>query len=152
MDRATSPVVGSVVLIVLTVVLAGSVAAAFGSVSTPAEPRYASIDGSVDADTDQINLIHRRGDPLDVDDLDLRLSVDGEPVTHQPDVPFNGTVGFTGAPEGPFNAASADRVWRAGDRAGFELGNNTAIDAGDTVTVTISHEGYHVATVETTAT
>ncbi|MFW6436727.1 MAG: type IV pilin [Halococcoides sp.] len=151
MARATSPVVGSVVLIVLTVVLAGTVAATFGSVATPSEPAFASIDGSVDATTDRIVLIHRRGDPLDVHDLDLRLSVDGEPVTHQPDVPFNGTVGFDGAPDGPFNAASSDRVWRAGERAGFELENNTAIDSGDTVTVRISHDGYSVTTVEMAA-
>lgn len=154
MDRGTSPVVGVVLLAAITVILAGSVAATLGSVSTPDAPTFASIDGHTDADDDRIVLVHRSGDPLDVEELDLFISVEGEPLENQTDVPFSGTDGFDGAPSGPFNAASSDHVWRAGDRASLVIAagtNDPTPDPGDRVTVTISHDGYRIATVEMTA-
>ncbi|MFW6436705.1 MAG: type IV pilin [Halococcoides sp.] len=155
MDRATSPVVGVVLLVCLTVVLAGSVAAAIGSMPAPEEPRFASIDGSVDADTDRIVLVHRRGDPLDVDSIEVRIAVDGTPLAHQPALPAAGMEGFEDVPEGPFNRGAETNRWTAGERAALTVAappaNTPAIDPGDRVTVTISRNGHHIARLSMTA-
>lgn len=150
-DRGFAPV-AAVVLLGLTVAFAGVVGAALvGDVgATPPEPTTASLSLSVDGE--RIRLLHRGGDSLDVRDLRLRVSVDGERLRHQPPVPFFAATGFGSGPTGPFNAATDPR-WTAGETAAFAVAdtNDPAVVAGATVRVEVFAGDRPVADLTATA-
>ncbi|WP_418284355.1 type IV pilin [Halorubrum sp. DTA46] len=141
-----APVAG-VLLLAITVVLAGGVVTA--ALDRPAEPAP-SASLSLSAVDDRIAIDHRGGDALDADELTVRVRVDGEPLARQPSVPFFSTAGFRPGPTGPFNAASDDR-WRVGETASFRVAgtNDPTLAPGRTVTVSISVDDRPVATLET---
>lgn len=152
--RAIAPVAG-VLLLAITVVLAGGVVTvALGDPVGPADPApTASL--SLSATDDRITVTHRGGDALDAGDLDagdldVRVSVDGEPLARQPPVPFFSAAGFHPGPTGAFNAARDDD-WRVGESASLRVAgtNDPVPDPGDTVVVELSVDGRPVATLET---
>jgi hypothetical protein len=99
----------------------------------------------------QVSLTHTSGDTLDVKRLVIRVAVDGEPLTHQPTVPATGMTGYDGTPTGPFNAASADHEWSAGELAGFEISETTNAPqpaVGDRIVVRIFVDGDPIAVSE----
>lgn len=151
-DRAIAPVVGVVVLIGLAVLLAGSIAVVLGSVTPGTPPPTAAFDVHVDGDRSRITLEHAAGEPIDVDDLSVRIAVNGRPLSHQPPVPFVGSTGFHGPPSGPLNDRS-DSTWTAGERASLRVAetNDPRIESGDVVTVTLSVDDRAIAEVEATA-
>lgn len=148
-DRAIAPVAG-VLLLAITVLLAGGVVTvALGAPADPVEPApTASL--SLSATGDRITVTHRGGDALDASELDVRVSVDGEPLARQPPVPFFSAAGFRPGPTGAFNAAS-DGDWRVGGSASFRVAgtNDPVLEPGRTVAVEISVDGRPVATLET---
>jgi flagellin-like protein len=140
-SRGVTPVVGGIVLVAVTVVLALSVGAALttpGTTETPSALLSLTVDGA----KGEITLTHRGGDTLDVSELDVRIEVDGTALAEQPPVPFVGADGFDGTPTGPFNAESPDE-WRAGERAGFRVADTNAplLSAGSGVTVVVATDG-----------
>lgn len=145
-DRGLAPVAG-VLLLAITVVLAGGVVTA--ALDAPAEPAP-SAALSLSAVDDRIAIAHRGGDALDASELSVRVRVDGEPLDRQPPVPFFSAAGFRPGPTGAFNAASADR-WRVGGTASFRVAgtNDPTLEPGRTVTVEIAVDGRPVATLET---
>lgn len=148
-DRALAPVVGVPLLVLVTVVLA-SVAAA-GVVGGPGEasaPTVASFDAEADA-TGEIRVVHRGGDAVDPEALDLHVRVDGEPLAAQPPVPFFAARGFESGPTGAFNHATQG-PWRAGEAATLRVAgtNEPALTAGATVELRLSVDGHRVATLE----
>ncbi|TKX53986.1 MULTISPECIES: type IV pilin [Halorubrum] len=142
-----APVAG-VLLIAITVVLAGGVATAALGGPSPTVPPSAVL--SLSATDDRIAIDHRGGDPIDVAAVTIRVSVDGEPLDSQPPVPFFSAAGFHPGPTGPFNAASDD-TWRVGQTASFRVAgtNDPTLAPGKTVTVRITTDGQPVATLET---
>nr|WP_254765895.1 type IV pilin [Salinilacihabitans rarus] len=149
--RAVAPLVGVVALIAVVVLLAAVVAVGVGSLPVASAPATAAFDLSVDAERSVV-LDHVAGDPVDVETLSVTVTVDGDPLAHQPPVPFVGAEGFDGAPGGPFNAA-ANSTWTAGERASLRLAatNEPDIAAGDTVAVTLATEEGPLARLEATA-
>ena len=146
-DRGLAPVAG-VLLLAITVILAGGVVAAVIT-AAPAEPApTASL--SLSAVDDRVTMTHRGGDALDPSELTVRVRVDGEPLARQPPVPFFSAIGFRPGPTGPFNAASDDR-WRVGESASFRVAGTNApsLEPGRTVAVDLSVDGNRVATLET---
>ena len=138
-DVATSPVVGVVLAVALTVVLASGVAVAFAVGVAPQDPApTASVSLAVDADADALVLEHRGGDALDVDALRVVVTVDGEALAHQPPVPFFAATGFAPGPTGPFNRGY-DGAWTAGETASVALAstNHPTITSGDRVAVAL---------------
>jgi len=104
-DRGASTVVAVVVLCGLTVILGATVAGGLTGLSERAEPTpTAAMSLSVDGET--LRLTHEHGDPLDVQSIRVIVAVDGEPLKHQPPVPFFSASGFAPGPTGPFNSAS----------------------------------------------
>lgn len=152
MPRALSPVVGVVLLAAVTVAVAATVGAAALSLDPGAAPPTAALAVSADAAEDRVTLVHRGGDPLAVGSLSLRIEVDGEPLRHQPPVPFVGAPGFEDAPTGPFNAASDDE-WTTGERASLQLAttNEPTLSPGATVELRVSANDARIATLRTTA-
>jgi len=149
--RAVSPVVGVVILVGLTVILSVSLGAVV-SMDPPGTVPIADIDVRADAGTDRIALRHRGGETLDVEDLRVRVRIDGDPLAEQPPVPFFAARGFRSGPTGPFNVGS-ETTWRAGETAAFRLAstNDPALTPGATVTVTVATDHGLVADLETTA-
>lgn len=144
--------VGLVALLAVTVSLAGVVGAGALSFSPPDAPEQAAFAVSADAERDTVTVTHRGGDALAADSLTVRIRLDGEPLRHQPPVPFVGAVGFRGAPSGAFNRAD-DGVWTAGESATLRLAGTNAplLESGTSVEVRIYAGETRVAVVETTA-
>ncbi|WP_254829728.1 type IV pilin [Haloglomus salinum] len=152
-DRAVSPVLGSVLLVAVTVSLAAVVGSAVLSGAVPAEPPpRATLDCRADAATDRVTCVHGGGDRLDVRDLDVHITVDGEPLAYQPPVPFFAARGFRAGPTGPFNSA-ADPYWSAGESAAVRLAgtNRPGLTSDARVGVTVTAGDHVVVRVHTTA-
>ncbi|UPW01915.1 type IV pilin [Halorussus gelatinilyticus] len=147
--RAVSPVLGVVLLLVVTAVLAGAVGTVALGTPTPTDSPHAVIDLRLDAEDNRVALVHRGGDSLDVDALSIRVRIDGTALDAQPPVPFFSATGFRSGPTGPFNSA-ADQRWTAGETASFAVAgtNDPLISEGETVRVVISVESVVVAEVE----
>jgi len=150
--RATAPVIGGVLVVALTVLLATVIGTAMlgaGSPSAPPEPAPTTAVGlSVDGDT--LRLTHEGGEPLDVRSLSVWIAVDGEPLDEQPPVPFFSASGFDPGPTGPFNSAS-DPEWSVGEIATLTVAgsNSPTIEPGSTVSVRLTVDGKTGARTET---
>ncbi|MFC4989975.1 type IV pilin N-terminal domain-containing protein [Saliphagus infecundisoli] len=147
-----SLVVGTLLLIALVVCFAALIAVAFGSMPIASSGSDAAFEMEVGADG-EIELDHVAGDPVAVDELSMTISVDGEALEHQPEIPFSGTTGFDGPPSGPINARSSASEWSAGESVSLEVAgtNDPEVTAGDRVTVTLTVDGETIAREETTA-
>jgi len=135
-DRGVSPVVGVVLLLVVTTVLAAGIGAFALGQRPPEPPPRASVGVAVDPATDSLTLAHRGGEPIPVADLRVRIAVDGEPLRHQPPVPFFAARGFESGPTGPLNPAD-EGVWRAGERSTLSLAGTNAPLIGPDSSVTV---------------
>ncbi len=151
MPRGVSSVVGVVVLLALTVA-AATTAGALVAIDEPTSVPSARLSLVADADTDRLTLTHEGGQTLHTTDLDLTITVDGTPLTHQPPVPFFAAEGFRGGPTGPFNPA-ADGDWTAGETASLRLAstNSPAVSPGASLGILVSTDHGVVARLETTA-
>ena len=143
-------VVRSLPVGVACAVVVGTAVAAVGLGALPAAPAVAGATLAVDGD--RLVLTHRAGEPVDVRRLDVVVRVDGDPLRHQPPIPFFSAQGFRPGPTGPFNAA-ADPTWEVGERASVRLAstNHPRIYAGARVTVTLRYDGRRLATLTATA-
>lgn len=150
--RATSPIVGLVLLLAVTAALAGVVGSVALGTTTPSVAPRAAVDLRVDAGADRLTFVHRGGGTLDVGALTVRVRIDGTPLDHQPPVPFFSASGFRAGPTGPFNSATDGR-WAAGEAASLRLAgtNDPTIEPGSRVSVTLSVDGSVVAEAEQTA-
>jgi flagellin-like protein len=152
-DRAVSSVIGSVLLVAVTIGVAAIVGGALLSNAAPtAPPSMVALDCRATVATDRVTCVHGGGDRLDVRDLRFRITVDGESLAHQPPVPFFAARGFHAGPTGPFNSA-ADPHWTAGESAALELAgtNHPGLTPGARVVVTVSTGDHVVASARATA-
>jgi archaeal type IV pilus assembly protein PilA len=98
-------------------------------------------------------LVHDGGGSLDTRSLSVVVEVDGEPLTHQPPVPFFSASGFEPGPTGVFNVGYSGE-WEVGDSAGFTLNPNTngpAPERGSAVSVEVYEGDRPITRAETTA-
>ena len=151
--RALAPVAG-VLLLAVTVVVAGVAAAALVTgvgASDLSPPVTTAMTCSADADAGTLSLTHRGGDALDPTTLRVRVSVDGDPLAHQPPVPFFAARGFESGPTGPFNRGWTGR-WTAGTTASLALaGTNSGFGADDRVRLRLWSDGRLVVDCTTSA-
>lgn len=151
-DRAVAPVVGVPILVAVTVALAAVVGAVVvGSPGAPAAPTQATFEASADS-TGEIRVVHTGGDAVDPAALELTVRVDGDPLAHQPPVPFFSARGFESGPTGVFNSAARGE-WRAGEAASLRVAgsNEPTLSAGAAVEVRIYADGVALAVLEVTA-
>lgn len=145
-----SPVLASVLLVGITVVGATLLSTlAFGQVAALDDPAPQAAF-SLSATGDRVSLVHERGDAVAIGPLRVEVAVDGEPLSHQPPVPFFAADGFHGGPSGPFNPSDSGE-WTAGETASFRVaGTNAPVLApGATVTVDLFHGGTRIASLTT---
>ncbi|GAA0268135.1 type IV pilin [Halobacterium noricense] len=148
MARGYAPV-AVVLLLAVTVVAAAAVATA-----VPALPGDPPPQRAVDADATsdgRVTVTLLSGEPLDTRSATVRVAVDGEPLAHQPPVPYFAARGFRGGPAGPFNVA-ADSSWTVGETASLQVAGTNSPDlrVGATLTVRVLVGGHVVAVAETT--
>lgn len=150
-DRGVSTPVGIVVLVAITVVLAGVFGAILLSWSPESETPQAAIALTTDSTTQMITLTHRSGAELDPESLRLQIAVNGEPIAHQPPIPFFAATGFLGGPTGPFNSAYEGN-WTAGQSGSLRLAStNTQFRPGSVVSVRLYTDDQLVVSLETRA-
>jgi len=152
MDRAASPVVGTVLLVGVVVALSVAAGATITATDRPAAQPTASLALAVDATADRIAITHEGGEPLAISEIELTVAVDGRPLAEQPPVPFFAAKGFASGPTGAFNVAGSTTL-RAGETASFRLAetNDPGIPPGATVTVTVATDRAVIAELEATA-
>jgi FlaG/FlaF family flagellin (archaellin) len=146
--RALTPVLGIALLTLVTVLAAAAVGAGLSGIGPAGEtPPRVSLSASANASVDRITLAHTGGDVVSVSRLRVRITVDGQRLTHQPPVPFFAATGFESGPTGPFNTA-ADGQWAAGERATLTLAstNSPQLTPGATVRVDVYRGGHRIAT------
>lgn len=150
-SRALSPLLGTVLLVVLSVLLAATMGTVFGGAGIESTTT-ARFSASADAANDQISLTHEGGAALNSNALEIHVEVDGTPLEHQPPVPFFAASGFVSGPTGPFNNATTDE-WIAGETGSFRLArtNTPPLTDGASVEITITRDGTVLGTVETSA-
>jgi FlaG/FlaF family flagellin (archaellin) len=149
--RGLAPLAGVVLVLVtfcLAATVSGAVLASGHGVSDGLSPR---VSLSLAVDGDSLAFTHRGGDALDVRRLRLLIEVDGEPLAHQPPVPFFSARGFRSGPSGPFNSATDPR-WTAGETATFAIAgtNRPRLTTGSTVTVRVFAGDVPVAELRAT--
>lgn len=148
MARGYAPV-AVVLLLAVTVVAAAAVATAVpGLPGDPPPQRGVGVDA---ASGGRVAVTLLSGEPLDTRRATVRVAVDGEPLAHQPPVPFFAAEGFVGGPTGPFNVA-ADPSWTVGETASLRVAgtNRPALRVGATLTVRVLVAGQVVAVAEAT--
>lgn len=152
MDRATTPVVAICLLVALTATAATVVAVGAFALEPPDRPARVVLSAEVDAATDRIALTHDGGATVNVTALRVTVAVDGDPLDHQPPVPFFTARGFRAAPTGPFNSG-ARPTWEAGERSSFRVAstNEPSIEPGSTVRVTVARGDAVLARVRVRA-
>lgn len=153
MSRAVAPVLGTLLLVALTVSLAAVVGA--GALSVPTDLQRESpvvLSAAVNSTADSLTLAHESGPPINVREVDVVITVDGTPLRYQPPVPFFNEDGFESSPTGPFNYGS-DHIWTSGEHTTIRLDANNAprFDRGSSIVVRIYHDDALVARVQTTA-
>ena len=149
MTRALAPVVGAVLLVIVTVALAGMAGTLVLGMDPVESPPHARLALDVDAGTDRITVTHEGGETLSTETLTVRIEIDGQPLAHQPPVPFFAAQGFVSGPTGPFNPA-AEETWTTGETVMLELASTNAplIDPGSTVAVTVATDHGVIARLE----
>lgn len=158
MSRAVSSALGVLLVTALTLVLAAVAGVAViatmpqGTESPADVAEPVVLSASADVDTGWIVLVHESGPELDVREIEVRISIDGTRLKHQPPVPFPGAKGFWGAPIGPFNDAT-DPDWELGELTALRLASSNDPDLyqGATVRIEIYRDDLPLAVVETTA-
>jgi hypothetical protein len=149
--RGYAPV-AAVLLIAVTVVAAAGVAAFLPSLpdaGPPPEHRRVAADATTDG---TIRLTLLSGPAVDTGALNVRVTVAGDPLRHQPPVPFFSATGFRPGPTGAFNVAH-DGPWRVAETVSFRVAgtNHPRLSTGDTVRIEFRVRGHLVAVEETTA-
>lgn len=136
----------------VTVLGAGVAVASVGMAETAMDDPATTAMLSLEAEDDRIELSHRRGDPLEIEQVRLQISVDGEALAHQPELPFFSQRGFGPGPSGPFNSAT-DSTWRAGESATLRIAgtNRPTPESGATVRVQIFDGDTEIADLSATA-
>lgn len=145
-SRGLAPVVGVVLLTLVTVGLAGvtvAIVTAGSDGATTADSFDVSLSVTYDEEKENwaLTLRHTGGDPVDLEDLTLRILVNDEPLIHQPTLPVSGAKGFNGFAAGVFNAKSDNR-WSPTERGTLWIAgtNSPTIESGDRVIVRLRRE------------
>ncbi|MFB6082418.1 MAG: type IV pilin [Halanaeroarchaeum sp.] len=150
-ERAVSPVVGTVLLVLVTILVVAVAGASVMGAShdLPAPGPQTAISVTAD-DAGTVAVTHEGGPPIDLRRVSLRVTIDGEPLREQPPVPFFSTSGFEPGPTGPFNSAS-DPEWTVGETGSVTVAgtNEPSVQAGATVVVRVVRDGQVLASGET---
>lgn len=146
-NSAVSPVIGVILLIAITVASSGAAFVLMNSYELE-KPVITLIDiGGTDLSNHQeIILVHKGGDPIDITQIDILISINDEMLDHNLiNLPvIGGITGFYGALGGVFwgspSNQSHDNIWGPGEYGNFKIASSNAVlKPGDRIKVTIVH-------------
>lgn len=153
-SRGIAPIVGVLAMLAVVTTLGGVVAAVVPAMADEPVNAQAAIDIETEQDEDDwvLAFIHTGGEPLDLEDVELVISVNGIALEHQPAIGQLNQRGFKNGPTGPFNPSTPDR-WHVGERASltFLSSNDPTIAAGDTIEAQFYLDGQLITETSTTA-
>jgi flagellin-like protein len=172
-DRGASSVIGVVLMVAVTIVLAAAVGAFVLDVhSTRASPpQIANADAELTnvhgSSTDQtVRITHRGGDTVDVADLEIVVSFSNsskrsrlvgiptdtiDPADYEGDDVWDGSGDGIGGAIATDEPAGSDGEWSSGEAIAFRIAKgNVELYQGDTVTVRIVHEPSGTVLIERT--
>lgn len=146
MTRAIAPIIGTLLLVGVTVGLAALLGTVVVGVTPPEGVAFVVLEVAVDLETNEIILTNHGGATLDVGSIEVRILINGTPLEHQPPVPFFSAVGFRAGPTGPFNTA-ADSSWEPDESAKLRIAstNSPQLRSGALVTVELYRDGQPLA-------
>lgn len=138
-DRGVMPVIGVILLVAVTVILAGIIGAFVlewgGNVKSA--PPQSKLVLSADLSEDNITVEHHGGDPIPVDEIELTVSNDTENLTLTP----NGTEELTVGDVGAINSSTGDVLWP---------GSTSGTFSGATFNITDNYDApYQVQIIHT---
>lgn len=145
-DHGMSSVTGAILITAIIVVFSIATYAMVGTYEIK-EPVFANIDiQSINLSTCEVVLVHMGGDPVDVSQISIIISVNGRTLDKNLiELPVVGSVsGFYGALGGvlwgsPTNK-SHDNFWDPGDKGDFKIAkSNVELHSGDLIKVTVVH-------------
>lgn len=148
-QRGVAPVVGVAIILVMTLLLVGAVYALVPT-SPPTDTPRTTFEGTFAVDDRSITLTHTGGDTVSLQELNIRITVDDEALTHQPpDLPYYNPEGFDGFASGPLNPSTPDQ-WEPGEVATIWLDENNAPLPGPEAVVTVEFfvDGRPIAAIE----
>jgi len=157
-ERATSPVVGVVVLVGITALLASATLALVGvNHARPAPAPQVQLDGDLSAtdgwpDGQRLRVVHEAGDTVTVTDLALVVEIErtgahaslhGFPTRRLTDEHVRGANLFDATyagVDGELDTAHTDGRWEAGETASVRIAQGAFdVRPGDRATVTVVH-------------
>ncbi len=150
-ENAVSPIIGVILMVALTVLLAAIIGALAFGIGTPERVPLASVVvDSVELILtpagllrQEVTLIHRGGESFNVTYIRIITLVNDVPLTHQlDDFPRSTAQGYHSfSIIGVLRGVGGDTIWDAGDTGGFSIAKgNKELFAGDQVTVNIIHK------------
>ena len=143
-ERAASSIPATVLLILLTLALGMGIAAGSQQVHAAGNDpcRAPPIAVAFAVDGPVLHLRHLAGTPLALDDATVTITIDDEPLRHQPPLPFFAARGFQSAPTGAFNSGS-DGTLSVGDDASMQIAqtNHPWPERGSSVRLTVRSRG-----------
>jgi flagellin-like protein len=149
-ERGASTVPATVLLIAVTIALAGGLAAASGQVHALGDAACtdAPVAVALAVDGPQLRLTHLAGPPIPLADTVATITVDGRPLRYQPPLPFFAARGFHAAPTGAFNSGS-DGILSVGSQARLRIAgtNDPLPQRGATVRLVLRADGCTVLDV-----
>ena len=158
-DRAVSPVIGVILMVAITVILAAVIGTFVLDLSNSAGNNAPSASLSVDADTtnDEIDIEHKGGDGLNSENTRVKVEVAGSPVTFEPESTNQSvlSVGSTAVVALDFGTNNAERLDWDGSGNYYWNGGDTitgGVSSGQQVTVTLIDTDSQRVIYETTIT
>jgi flagellin-like protein len=149
-DRAVSPVIGVVLMVAITVILAsviGTFVLDMGRNAAQTAPQ-ASLSVSVDASTDNVTIEHDGGDAVDAENTRVIIEhANGSSITFDP-ARSSATLTVGDAVEASVDGQAMGGVWSSMTTAGDGYG----IESGQRIEVTIIDDQSHRQIFETTVT
>lgn len=152
-DRGVAPVIGIILLIALVAMLGGVVAAVVPGSLDDHSTTTVSVEMEVDAGGNEFTFYHRGGDTINVTNLDLRITIDGDSITHQPDLGPGSTKGLLSWPKGVFNR-NTDNDWSTGESGSLVLAQSNGgddLEVGSLVTAEFYLDGQPLIELSTRA-
>lgn len=145
-SRGIAPVVGVALLVLVAVAMAGVTMAVVPGGTGPTPATVAVSLEVVEGDGWELRLRHEGGDAIDLEAVSVVVLVDGEPLAHQPRVPYFSHRGFRSGGTGPFST-STDDTWSPGEAGTIKVAyaNTPRIEADSRVTVRIRRDGRVLA-------
>jgi|GEM_PF-331307 flagellin-like protein len=161
-DRAVSPVIGVVLMVAVTALLAATVGSFFlglGGEQSEAAPQVAKSDGELIRNDSirfdqRVIITHRGGEAVQVSDLEIQVSFSGhseqstltgvptdsiDSSDYEGDDVWDGRTGGIGGALASNEDPGRDGMWTSGEALKFRIAHLT-LDDGETVTVTVVHQ------------